>query len=159
LDRCCALDDALIWLARKHTDTKFLHARASALGFASTSSSSSSARRTGKPIVRVAQRGAADSDSDEDDTAAGAYDDSDSDEDDAAPDTDMLPTVLVYQGGELVHNWVRVDWVAGEAGIEELLIRCACIVLPSRVSLTRPAPQTSGHPTNDAHDSGRRGVV
>jgi len=33
----------------------------------------------------------------------------------------MLPTMLVYQNGELVHNWVRVDWEAGKAGIEELL--------------------------------------
>ncbi len=33
----------------------------------------------------------------------------------------MLPTMLVYRNGELVHNWVRVDWEAGTAGIEELL--------------------------------------
>jgi hypothetical protein len=38
-------------------------------------------------------------------------------------DTDMLPTLLVYRDGELVHNWVRVDWEAGKAGIEELLSR------------------------------------
>ena len=38
-------------------------------------------------------------------------------------DTDMLPTLLVYRDGELVHNWVRVDWEAGEAGVEELLSR------------------------------------
>jgi hypothetical protein len=36
-------------------------------------------------------------------------------------DLDMLPTMLVYLSGELVHNWVRVDWEAGKAGIEELL--------------------------------------
>jgi hypothetical protein len=35
----------------------------------------------------------------------------------------MLPTLLVYRDGELVHNWVRVDWVAGQAGIEDLLAR------------------------------------
>lgn len=38
-------------------------------------------------------------------------------------DTDMLPTLLVYRDGELVHNWVRVDWEAGRAGVEELLSR------------------------------------
>ncbi|KAG1727560.1 thioredoxin-like protein [Suillus paluster] len=31
-------------------------------------------------------------------------------------DTDVLPTLLVYRDGELVHNWVRVDWEAGQAG-------------------------------------------
>ena len=48
------------------------------------------------------------------------YDDEDSEVDDDV-DLDMLPTMLVYLNGELVHNWVRVDWEAGEAGIEELL--------------------------------------
>lgn len=43
------------------------------------------------------------------------------DYDEDAVDTDMLPTLLVYHNGQLVHNWVRVDWEAGEAGIEELL--------------------------------------
>jgi hypothetical protein len=35
----------------------------------------------------------------------------------------MLPTLLVYRDGELVHNWVRVDWEAGQAGVEDLLAR------------------------------------
>jgi hypothetical protein len=43
------------------------------------------------------------------------------DEDDV--DTDMLPTMLVYRSGQLVHNWVRVDWEAGSLGIDELLKR------------------------------------
>lgn len=47
------------------------------------------------------------------------YDDEDSGTDDV--DLDMLPTMLVYLNGELVHNWVRVDWEADKAGIEELL--------------------------------------
>lgn len=38
-------------------------------------------------------------------------------------DMDILPTMQVYRGGELVLNWVRVDWEAGEAGITELLKR------------------------------------
>ncbi len=36
-------------------------------------------------------------------------------------DLDMLPTMLVYRAGQLIHNWVRVDWEAGAAGIDELL--------------------------------------
>ena len=36
-------------------------------------------------------------------------------------DTDMLPTMLVYRSGQLVHNWVRVDWEAGSLGINGLL--------------------------------------
>lgn len=39
-------------------------------------------------------------------------------------DLDVLPTLLVYLGGELVHNWVRVDWEAGRQGVEELLRKC-----------------------------------
>lgn len=42
----------------------------------------------------------------------------------------MLPTMLVYRAGELVHNWVRVDWEAGKAGVEELLQRCVLSLLP-----------------------------
>jgi hypothetical protein len=45
------------------------------------------------------------------------------DYDEDAVDTDMLPTLLVYHDGELVFNWVRVDWEAGNAGVEELLIK------------------------------------
>lgn len=49
------------------------------------------------------------------------YDEEEYQEEDV--DTDMLPTLLVYRDGELVHNWVRVDWEAGRAGVEELLSR------------------------------------
>ena len=49
------------------------------------------------------------------------YDEEEYEEEDV--DTDMLPTLLVYRDGELVHNWVRVDWEAGKAGVEELLSR------------------------------------
>ena len=44
-------------------------------------------------------------------------------EDEDAVDTDMLPTMLVYRAGELVHNWVRVDWEAGVVGVGDLLER------------------------------------
>jgi len=63
-----------------------------------------------------------DDDDDDDDgfNEKDKYDDDDEfDSDDV--DLDMLPTMLVYLNGELVHNWVRVDWEAGQAGIEELL--------------------------------------
>lgn len=39
---------------------------------------------------------------------------------------DMLPTMLVYRAGDLEHNWVRVDWEAGRAGVGELLMRYVC---------------------------------
>ena len=45
------------------------------------------------------------------------------DYDEDSVDTDMLPTMLVYHDGALVFNWVRVDWEAGGAGVEELLIQ------------------------------------
>ncbi|KAF9650937.1 hypothetical protein BDM02DRAFT_3111227 [Thelephora ganbajun] len=35
----------------------------------------------------------------------------------------MLPTMLVYRGGDLVYNWVRVDWEAGKTGVEGLLVK------------------------------------
>jgi hypothetical protein len=42
-------------------------------------------------------------------------------------DTDMLLTMLVYH---LVLNWVRVDWEAGGAGVEELLVKWVPWLLP-----------------------------
>jgi len=42
-----------------------------------------------------------------------AYGDEDySEEAEIVTDTDMLPTVLVYRAGQLIHNWIRVDWEA-----------------------------------------------
>jgi hypothetical protein len=35
----------------------------------------------------------------------------------------MLPTLLVYRAGQLEHTFVRVDWEAGDAGIQSLLIK------------------------------------
>lgn len=43
--------------------------------------------------------------------------------DEGEVDEDMLPTMLVYRGGELEYNWVRVDWEAGRAGVAELMMR------------------------------------
>ena len=103
-------------MARLYPDTKFLRARAAALGFASKASSlpkrPSSTRRTNT----IAE--------DKEDDPYGSDPESQDegellDEDDV--DLDMLPTLLVYRDGDLVFNWVRVDWEAGPAGIEELL--------------------------------------
>lgn len=59
------------------------------------------------------------------------YYDEEDDDDEVEVDTDMLPTLLVYRDGQLVHNWVRVDWEAGQAGVEDLLARYDVIHLPS----------------------------
>ncbi|KAF8226754.1 hypothetical protein L208DRAFT_1406542, partial [Tricholoma matsutake] len=122
LERCYALDDTLSHLARLYPDTKFLRARAAALGFVSTTSLTQvrNSRIQRPPRLSLHDR-------DDDDPYD---DDEDSEEntgkiieDEDGVDLDMLPTMLVYRGGELVHNWVRVDWEAGDAGLEELLDR------------------------------------
>lgn len=119
LERCYVVDETLARLARSFPDTKFLRAKASALGFATTKSSSKS-RKFGTPLKSLREEDEEDEDDgfDEKDN----YDDEDSDRFDSDDvDLDMLPTMLVYLNGELVHNWVRVDWEAGKVGIEELL--------------------------------------
>ncbi|OCH93227.1 thioredoxin-like protein [Obba rivulosa] len=141
LDRCAILDETLSRLARQYTSTKFLRARAGAIGFATSGSSASNFLSVGGrrpfPIHRSRSRqilvpgrypgeeddpyGDNDNDDDEDS-------DSDSDSqkeagwDDDNVDTDVLPTLLVYRAGQLVHSWIRVDWEAKE-GVEELLKR------------------------------------
>ena len=101
-------------LARSYPDTKFLRAKASALGFATTKSS----HILGTPLKSTQEEEEEDDDHDSD----RYHDDPDGDQFDSDNvDLDMLPTMLVYLNGELVHNWVRVDWEAGQAGIEELL--------------------------------------
>lgn len=96
-------------LARSHPSIKFIRARAGAVGFVTSS----------------AQRQVSRSKDDDDD------DEEDNEEDqDHEVDTDMLPTVLVYRDGHLLHNWVRVDWVIKEElgtldmDISSLLERC-----------------------------------
>lgn len=44
-------------------------------------------------------------------------------DEEAEADIDMLPTILVYEQGELRHTWVRVDWEAGKDGIENFLFK------------------------------------
>ena len=121
MDRCYLLDDTLAKLARLYPTTKFLRCRAATLGFAAT-----------KPVLVKSASGHAPPrtiiEDDEDDPYGDAdYDGGDAHEDqeydEDAVDTDMLPTLLVYHHSELVYNWVRVDWEAGEAGVEELLAK------------------------------------
>ena len=50
-------------------------------------------------------------------------DEDDRDQEEVQADIDVLPTLLVYLDGELVKNWVRVDWEVKEDGVEGLLKR------------------------------------
>ena len=124
LDRCFTLDDTLSRLARLNPTTKFLRCRAAALGFASTSSSSTTSHTAHRPSRPVREEYDDDDYDDKDE-----YEDEDDDEDDEDVDLDMLPTMLVYRNGQLVHNWVRVDWEAGTSGVEELLEKYAFCLL------------------------------
>lgn len=143
LDRCATLDDTLSRLARASPAVKFLRARAGALGFATSTAASTrraasnslsappfALHRTPSRKILVPGRsatgddddfdGADDEDEDsEDEGSDGGWDDDD-------VDTDVLPTMLVYRAGELVHSWVRVDWEA-TMGTEELLRRCVSV--------------------------------
>ncbi|KAG7087529.1 hypothetical protein E1B28_013488 [Marasmius oreades] len=123
LDRCYALDDTLTRLAPLYPDTKFLRSRASALGFARLHSTSQPQlpKTTSRPPR--SRHGGDDGDDpygdlDELEADKDSEDSEEYDEDNV--DLDMLPTMLVYRDGELVFNWVRVDWEA-KAGVEDLL--------------------------------------
>ena len=84
-----------------------------------------------KPIIRKSPHHISEEDDEEDPYAYDEKeaanevdeDDEDSDEGDAEVDLDVLPTLLVYRDGELENTWVRVDWEAGAAGIDDLLHR------------------------------------
>ncbi|KAF8310982.1 hypothetical protein DL93DRAFT_2030908, partial [Clavulina sp. PMI_390] len=107
VDRCVDLDSELAALARRHGGTKFIRARADALGFA---------------VAGEGKRERGDA----------SWDDEDEDEDGNEVDGDLLPTMQVYRGGDLVFNWVRVDWEAGAAGVGDLLARHHIIPSASR---------------------------
>ncbi|ETW75579.1 hypothetical protein HETIRDRAFT_423236 [Heterobasidion irregulare TC 32-1] len=153
LHRCDALDDTLARLARLHTETKFIRCRASAIGFASTASS----RPRRPPSSSYLSRSRVTPDRiggtvDEDDPYGDITDEKRSEDDDFGEededvvDTDMLPTMLVYRAGDLVHNWVRVDWEAGVAGVGDLLERHH-IVAPAR-----SGSSNLGFPSDDEDD-------
>ncbi|KAN0126043.1 hypothetical protein V8E52_001250 [Russula decolorans] len=134
LDRCDTIDDLLMRLARENPNTKFIRCRASAIGFALNSQSKPrslrppsstylSKSRTSPRFVHQDDDDPYGSDADEPADIDALNKDEDGDEDEEDVDTDMLPTILVYRSGQLVHNWVRVDWEAGLLGIDELLER------------------------------------
>lgn len=133
LDRCEALDDTLGKLAREHATVKFLRAKASAVGFTSGSSLTTSKRTTLSPSAKRSIKSGTIREEDEEDPYGepehkerDLEDEEDEEQDfddEDNVDTDMLPTMLVYRGGDLVYNWVRVDWEAGEAGVEDLLVK------------------------------------
>lgn len=141
LDRCASIDETLSRLARNYPSTKFLRARAGAIGFASSSGSRpglASGTSFGlsrvparRPLANI-RRGVQERDEFfDDDHDEGSDDDGGEDEDedqweDDEVDTDVLPTLLVYRGGELVHSWVRVDWEAKQ-GLEDFLKRYRAI--------------------------------
>jgi len=130
LNRCDAVDDRLTRLAREYPDTKFIRCRASVIGFAlSPQAKRQNLRAPSTTYLSKSRTAPRISEPDEDDpysddTAEPVVADCPSeDEDEDDVDTDMLPTILVYRSGQLVHNWVRVDWEAGSLGIDELLKR------------------------------------
>jgi hypothetical protein len=133
LERCIALDDSLGRLARQYPSVKFLRAKASVLGFTSTSTTSNKRSSFSSAASRITKsaitpgRYLDDDDDDDDDPCGDENEDEDNEggEDEDKVDTDMLPTLLVYQDGDLIHNWVRIDWEAGTAGIEDFLERYA----------------------------------
>ncbi|KAF5381109.1 hypothetical protein D9615_004131 [Tricholomella constricta] len=137
LERCYLVDEILARLARLYPDTKFLRARAAALGFASKTAAPSRTRR----LTRY-------DDDEEDPYGEGDKEEEDADDDNV--DLDMLPTMLVYRDGELVHNWVRVDWEAGQVGIEELLDQHG--ILPRSKSILGLSNDNLGLPSDDDDD-------
>ncbi|RDB21020.1 Phosducin-like protein [Hypsizygus marmoreus] len=140
LERCYLIDEILARLARLYPDTKFLRARASALGFACKAPAQR--RQISRPS-RVNR------DDDEDEDDEDEHEEKEDYDDDDNVDLDMLPTMLLYRDGELVHNWVRVDWEAGEAGVEELLDRHR--ILPRTESILG-ANRNLGLPSDDEDD-------
>lgn len=87
--------------------TKFLRARAAAVGFATLASAPSFSGTSVNSHSNLI------SDSDHSDEDEDAYVNSDEEDDqEVTTDLDMLPTMLVYRAGQIVHNWIRVDWEA-----------------------------------------------
>ncbi|KIK31470.1 hypothetical protein CY34DRAFT_19892 [Suillus luteus UH-Slu-Lm8-n1] len=107
------------------TPRQFVRACAAVLGFASTAGSSASSYRARSRTHGMPGRFIDDDDEEDPYADEKPYYDEEEDEGDQEEnvDTDMLPALLVYRDGELVHNWVRVDWEAGQAGVEDLLAR------------------------------------
>jgi hypothetical protein len=108
-----------------YPETKFVRVRTAALGFVSTAGSSASSYRVCSRTHGMPGRFIDDDDEEDSYADEKPYYGEDEDEGDQEEnvDTDMLPTLLVYRDGELMHNWVHMDWEAGQAGVEDLLAR------------------------------------
>ncbi|KAG9099373.1 hypothetical protein FRC06_005343 [Ceratobasidium sp. 370] len=105
-----------------HIYELFVRTRASAIGFAAVSSGASPSAFD----PRVAPRHPViDDDEDEGEAVEPVIE----------VDTDMLPTLLVYRAGQLEHTFIRVDWEAGDGGIQNLLIKHGVI---SSMSFSEP---------------------
>jgi hypothetical protein len=126
LDRCAKIDAVLIQVARASPHTKFLRARAAAIGFASLGRSATGALGTKSTLSRHSQELYTLSENSDfsklEHTEGDLGDDYDYESEEEEVDLDMLPTILVYRDGELLHTWVRVDWEAGKDGIENFLL-------------------------------------
>lgn len=110
MPRCESVMGEILSLARKYPADSgndggpiWLKARATALSFSLLPSTT--------PLPTLPE-----DDTDESDVSA------DDEEPPREADTDVLPTLLAYRDGELVHTWIRVDWCATE-GVEALLRR------------------------------------
>ena len=89
--------------------TKFLRARAAAVGFASLTPAQSSNGANLESDTNFVTMSKDESYSDEEEDPY--FND---EEEEVVTDLDMLPTLLVYRAGQIVHNWIRVDWEAEE---------------------------------------------
>ncbi|KAG8715582.1 hypothetical protein FRC09_016489 [Ceratobasidium sp. 395] len=118
--RCSAIDEALARLARSYVSTKFVRTRASAIGFAAISSGADSSTFDSRIAPRRPMTDG---------------DDEEIDEPMIEVDTEMLPTLLIYRAGQLEHTFIRVDWEAGEGGIQNLLVKHGII---SAMSFSNP---------------------
>lgn len=115
LERCHDVDSVLARLARQYPMTRFLRARAAAVGFATltTHRSSSGPNPNSNSNLKLGaiSENAAYSD-EEDDEYFIDDEEGEEEEEEVVTDLDMLPTLLVYRAGQIVHNWIRVDWEA-----------------------------------------------
>ncbi|KAG8793832.1 hypothetical protein FRC12_001462 [Ceratobasidium sp. 428] len=118
--RCSAIDEALARLARSYVSTKFVRTRASVIGFAAISSGADSSTFDSRIAPRRPMTDG---------------DDEEIDEPMIEVDTEMLPTLLIYRAGQLEHTFIRVDWEAGEGGIQNLLVKHSII---SAMSFSNP---------------------
>ncbi|KAF8511618.1 thioredoxin-like protein [Hysterangium stoloniferum] len=154
--RSHGLDAILARLAREYPETKFLRARAAAVGFA-TSSRPRPAPSTRSNLITISEDEVYSNDEDD----PYFYDDDEEEEEyelEDVTDADMFPTMLVYQSGELKHNWVRVDWEAeswvkrkeGDSGSNSTSIEA----LLRGHNIIRPASNGNCGFSSDDDDSG-----